>query len=119
MSGKALVLFKVTWAVSPMLLLGADMRLRPARRARKASSSTKGCADARNSEEGEGGDLAKILTHHHTLKYQGARTLPLSATARAKTGPLQESAARSIQEKEKARLTEIIVRRQFRSFRGD
>ena len=60
--------------------------------------------------EREGIDFSKIVLTHHTLKYQGARTLPLSVQHAPKLAPYTESGSGSIQEKEKARLHEIIVR---------
>jgi type I restriction enzyme R subunit len=60
--------------------------------------------------EREGIDLSKIVLTHHTLKYQGARTLPLFVQNAPKLAPYTESGSGSIQEKEKARLHEIIVR---------
>jgi type I restriction enzyme, R subunit len=60
--------------------------------------------------EREGIDLSKIVLTHHTLKYQGARTLPLSVQHTPRLAPYTESGSGSIQEKEKARLHEIIVR---------
>ena len=60
--------------------------------------------------EREGVDLSKIVLTHHTLKYQGARTLPLSVQDAPKLAPYTESGSGSIQEKEKARLYEIITR---------
>lgn len=60
--------------------------------------------------EREGIDLSKIMLTHHTLKYQGARTLPLSVQHTPKLAPYTESGSGSIQEKEKARLYEIITR---------
>lgn len=60
--------------------------------------------------EREGIDLSKIVLTHHTLKYQGARALPLSVHDAPKPTPYTESGSGSIQEKEKALLHEIIVR---------
>ncbi len=60
--------------------------------------------------EREGVDLSKIVLTHHALHYQGARTLPLAVQYAPKLAPYTESGSGSIQEKEKARLHEIIVR---------
>jgi len=60
--------------------------------------------------EREGIDLSKVILTHHTLKYQGMRTVPLSVQDAPKLTPLTESGGGSVQEKEKARLAEIITK---------
>jgi len=60
--------------------------------------------------EREGIDLSKVILTHHTLKYQGMRTVPLSVQDAPKINPLTESGGGSVQEKEKARLAEIITK---------
>jgi type I restriction enzyme R subunit len=60
--------------------------------------------------EREGIDLSKVILTHHNLKYQGARTIPLSVQDAPKLTPLTESGGGSVQEKEKARLAEIITK---------
>jgi type I restriction enzyme, R subunit len=60
--------------------------------------------------EREGLDLSKLVLTHHTLKYQGSRTIPLSVEDAPKLTPLTESGGGSVQEKEKARLAEIITK---------
>jgi type I restriction enzyme R subunit len=59
--------------------------------------------------EREGIDLSKIELTHHNLKNQGRRQLPLDADG-AKLQPLTEAGFGTIQEKEKARLAEIIAK---------
>jgi type I restriction enzyme, R subunit len=60
--------------------------------------------------EREGLDLSKLVLTHHTLKHQGSRTIPLSVEDTPKLAPLTESGGGSVQEKEKARLAEIITK---------
>jgi type I restriction enzyme R subunit len=60
--------------------------------------------------EREGLDLSKIVLTHHILKYQGSRTIPLSIEDAQKLAPLTDSGGGSVQEKEKARLAEIITK---------
>ncbi len=55
-------------------------------------------------------DLSKIVLTHHTLKDQGKRTIPLGEGDAPKLNPLTESGGGSVQEKEKARLGEIITK---------
>ena len=50
-----------------------------------------------------------ILTHHN-LKSQGKRTIPLGDGEAPKLNPLTETGGGAVQEKEKARLDEIISR---------
>jgi type I restriction enzyme R subunit len=60
--------------------------------------------------ERDGLDLSKIVLTHHTLKYQGSRTIPLRVEDAPRLSPLAESGGGSVQEKEKARLAEIITK---------
>jgi type I restriction enzyme R subunit len=60
--------------------------------------------------EREGIDLSKIVLTHHNLKDQGKRTLALADGEGPKLQPLTEAGAGEINEKEKARLAEIIAR---------
>ncbi len=56
--------------------------------------------------EREGVDLSKVVLTHHKLKNQGKRALPLSAGE--PLPPMTEPGSGQLQEKEKARLAEII-----------
>ncbi len=56
--------------------------------------------------EREGVDLSKVVLTHHKLKNQGKRALPLSAGE--PLPPLTDPGSGQLQEKEKARLSEII-----------
>jgi type I restriction enzyme, R subunit len=60
--------------------------------------------------EREGIDLSKVVLTHHNLKDLGARTVPLGERESPKLSPLTESGGGSVQEKEKARLAEIITK---------
>src|SRR5580700_8297228 len=60
--------------------------------------------------EREGIDLSKVTLTHHHLKDQGKRTIPLGEGDSPKLSPLLESGGGSVQEKEKARLAEIIAK---------
>jgi type I restriction enzyme, R subunit len=60
--------------------------------------------------EREGIDLSKVILTHHGLKDQGKRQLPLGDGETPKLLPLTEAGSGSIQEKEKARLQEIIAK---------
>jgi type I restriction enzyme R subunit len=60
--------------------------------------------------ECEGIDLSKVILTHHNLTSQGKRTIPLGDGEAPKLVPLMESGGGSVQEKEKARLEEIITR---------
>jgi type I restriction enzyme R subunit len=60
--------------------------------------------------EREGIDLSKVILTHHTLKDQGKRQLMLGEGEAPKLQPLTEAGAGSVQEKEKARLEEIIAK---------
>jgi type I restriction enzyme R subunit len=58
--------------------------------------------------EREAIDLSKLTLTHHHLKNLGVRGLPLGGGANPKLDPITESGSGSVQEKEKARLDEII-----------
>jgi type I restriction enzyme R subunit len=60
--------------------------------------------------EREGIDLSKVNLTHHSLKNQGKRQLILGDGEAPKLRPLSEVGSGSVQEKEKARLEEIIAR---------
>jgi type I restriction enzyme R subunit len=60
--------------------------------------------------EREGIDLSKVLLTHHALKDQGKRQLPLGDGEAPKLPPVSEAGSGSVQEKEKARLAEIIAK---------
>jgi len=59
--------------------------------------------------EREGVDLSKIVLTHHNLRNEGQRQLPLGGEG-PKLKPPTEAGSGSVQEKEKARLAEIIQR---------
>ena len=58
--------------------------------------------------EREGIDLSKVVLTHHQLKAHGARPLRVSEGPAPKLPPVTEAGSGSVQEKEKARLREII-----------
>lgn len=58
--------------------------------------------------EREGVDLSQVKLTHHTLKNRGKQNLNLSDKDAPKLAPITEAGSGSIQEKEKARLSEII-----------
>jgi len=58
--------------------------------------------------EREGIDLSKVVLTHHHLRDQGKRALPLGVGDTPKLAPITEAGSGSVQEKEKARLNEII-----------
>ena len=58
--------------------------------------------------EREGIDLSKVVLTHHHLRDLGRRALPLSEGEAPKLEPITEAGSGSVQEKEKARLAEII-----------
>jgi type I restriction enzyme R subunit len=60
--------------------------------------------------EREGIDLSKVILTHHSLKDQGKRQLILGEGEAPKLQPLTEAGAGIVQEKEKARLEEIIAK---------
>jgi type I restriction enzyme R subunit len=60
--------------------------------------------------EREGIDLSNVRFTHHTLKDQGKRPMPLIAGENPRLEPISEAGGGSVQEKQKARLSEIIQR---------
>ena len=60
--------------------------------------------------EREGIDLSKVTLTHHSLKGQGPRTLALGTGDRPKLQPITDTGSGSVQEKERARLAEIIAK---------
>ena len=58
--------------------------------------------------EREGIDLSKVVLTHHNLRNAGRQTMPLNAGETPKLEPITEAGSGSVQEKEKACLTEII-----------
>jgi len=60
--------------------------------------------------EREGIDLSRVILTHHNLRDQGKRNVPLGEGEGPKLSPLTESGGGSVQEKEKARLAEIITK---------
>ena len=58
--------------------------------------------------EREGIDLSKVQLTHHSLKGQGKQALKLGEGEAPKLAPLTETGSGSVQDKEKARLAEII-----------
>jgi type I restriction enzyme, R subunit len=60
--------------------------------------------------EREGIDLSKVVLTHHTLKSQGKRAMPLNEGESPKLDPITEVGSGRVQEKQKARLDEIIKR---------
>jgi len=58
--------------------------------------------------EREGIDLSKVVLTHHNLKNLGKRPMPLKDGKTPKLEPITEEGSGSVQEKEKARLNEII-----------
>jgi type I restriction enzyme R subunit len=60
--------------------------------------------------ERDGIDLSKVLLTHHSLKDQGTRQLPFGDGEPPKLTPISEAGSGSVQEKEKARLAEIIAK---------
>jgi hypothetical protein len=57
--------------------------------------------------EREGIDLSKVVLTHHTIRSLGKHAMPLAGQA-TKLEPLTEAGSGSVQEREKARLNEII-----------
>jgi type I restriction enzyme R subunit len=53
-------------------------------------------------------DLSKVLLTHHTLKNKGKQAMLLGGGEQPKLSPLTDTGSGSVQEKEKALLTEII-----------
>jgi type I restriction enzyme R subunit len=68
--------------------------------------------------EREGIDLSKVVLTHHNLKNQGRRPMPLGEGENSKLEPITEVGSGSVQEKQKAWLSEII-RRVNELFEGD
>ena len=60
--------------------------------------------------EREGIDLSKVTLTHHTLRTGGGRTLQLGDAESPLLKPLTDAGSGSVQEKEMARLDEIISR---------
>ncbi|MGR8953708.1 MAG: type I restriction endonuclease subunit R, partial [Gammaproteobacteria bacterium] len=60
--------------------------------------------------EREGIDLSKVILTHHNLKNQGKRALALAGDEYPKLAPITGPGTGSVQEKEKAYLTEIIAK---------
>lgn len=58
--------------------------------------------------EREGIDLSKVVLTHHNLKNKGKTPMPLNAGENSKLEPITEVGSGSIQEKQKAWLSEII-----------
>ena len=58
--------------------------------------------------ERDGIDLSKVQLTHHSLKGQGKQTLHIGEGEAAKLAPLTETGTGAVQDKEKARLAEII-----------
>jgi type I restriction enzyme R subunit len=60
--------------------------------------------------EREGVDLSKVTLTHHALRNLGKTSLPLGDDEAPRLAPLTEAGSGAINEKEKARLAEIIAR---------
>lgn len=60
--------------------------------------------------EREGVDLSKVVLTHHNLKNEGQRRLDVAGRDETKLQPMTGVGSGSVQEKEKARLAEIIER---------
>ena len=60
--------------------------------------------------EREGIDLSKVVLTHHNLRNKGVQAMPLNTGDHPQLEPLKESGGGSVQEKQKALLTEIIKR---------
>jgi type I restriction enzyme R subunit len=60
--------------------------------------------------EHEGIDLSKVVLTHHSIKTQGKMHFGLGEGEQAKLSPIKEAGSGSVQDKEKARLAEIIER---------
>ncbi len=68
--------------------------------------------------EREGIDLSKVVLTHHKLKPQGKQSMPLGEGENPKLEPLTEVGGGSVQEKQKALMSEIIKKVKI-SFGGD
>jgi type I restriction enzyme R subunit len=55
-------------------------------------------------------DLSKVILTHHNLKNRGKQGMPLGEGENPKLPPLTEAGSGTVQEKEKARLAEIIAK---------
>jgi type I restriction enzyme R subunit len=60
--------------------------------------------------EREGIDLSKVMLTHHNLKSRGKQAMILGEGEASKLSPLTDAGSGSVQEKEKALLTEIIAK---------
>lgn len=60
--------------------------------------------------EREGVDLSKLILTHHKLKNKGKRDLPIGEGDAEKLKPLTDPGTGEVQEREKARLAEIIAK---------
>jgi type I restriction enzyme R subunit len=60
--------------------------------------------------ERDGVDLSQVVLTHHILRDRGSRALPLGDGDSPKLKPLTDAGSGSVQEKEKARLGEIIAK---------
>lgn len=60
--------------------------------------------------EREGIDLSKLTLTHHTLRDQGERDLPIKAGEAPKLSAAADAGSGTIQEKERARLSEIVAK---------
>ncbi len=60
--------------------------------------------------EREGIDLSKVMLTHHNLKCRGKQAMILNEGEMPKLSPLTDAGSGSVQEKEKALLTEIIAK---------
>ena len=60
--------------------------------------------------EREGIDLSKVVLTHHHLKNLGKRAMPLGDGDTPKLAPITEAGSGSVQEKEKAYLSELIAK---------
>ena len=60
--------------------------------------------------EREGVDLSKVVLTHHSLKNKGPQAMALGGGPAKKLDPITEAGAGGVQEKEKARLLEIIAK---------
>ncbi|MEI6233862.1 MAG: type I restriction endonuclease [Planctomycetota bacterium] len=58
--------------------------------------------------EREGIDLSKVVLTHHNLRNAGKRAMPLGGGEKPKLEPLTEAGSGSVQERQRALLTEII-----------
>lgn len=60
--------------------------------------------------EREGVDLSQVVLTHHSLKSQGKQKMSLAVGEQPKLAPMTEAGSGSVQEKEKAYLSEIIAK---------